>query len=279
MLNLMVQVVARPRPIVRHISSPDGPGLDPAEALVGGILRVGIQPGGGFAVRHLLEEPVLVVIAFADGVGDVVGEQERIAHAPAPEPVVRAVALVKFAAGAVGVADFPDLFAVAHGLPVQLAQVHRLARFNGDVGLGEFAQHPVGKRMQRVGAGADVGHGEFTVFAAIGPELVVIAVMRPSDQIAVARPQNKRAGSAGVIRVSQADGQMGQLGGGRLRVVEHKLAGDGAALIFVRVVHAVDPIVGPRGLCQLGFVQRILPKGHCIVMPDGWHGRIAGGGR
>jgi len=83
-LNLMVQVVARPRPMGAPHILPGCPGLNPAEALVGGILRVGIQPGGGFAVRHLLEEPVLVVIAFTDSEGDVVREQERIAARTSP---------------------------------------------------------------------------------------------------------------------------------------------------------------------------------------------------
>ena len=149
-------------------------------------MAAGFGQGVDVRVRHLLEEPVLVPIALADGVGDVVGEQQRVAHAPAPEPIV--VALEEFAAVAVRVADFPDLLAVAHRLPFELAQVEVLARLHRDVGLGVFAQHAVGKRVQRVGARADVGDGEFAVVGAIVPELVIISVMRPLTDIAVARP-------------------------------------------------------------------------------------------
>ena len=106
-----------------------------------------------------------------------------------------------------------------------------LAGLDGDVGLGEFAEHAVGKGVQRVSAGADVGDGEFAVVGAVGPELVVLRVVRPGHQIAVARPPGKRAAIAGVIRMSQADGQMRQLCRGGLRVVEHELAGDVAALV------------------------------------------------
>ena len=77
----------------------------------------------------------------------------------------------------------------------------------------------------------------------------------------------------------QADGQTGQLGRGRLRVVEDELAGDVAALVLVRVVHAADPVIGPRGLDLFGLGQRILPESGGVVMPHGRHGRIPGGGR
>ena len=107
--------------------------LDPTKALVGGIFRFRVQPRRRFAVRHLLEKPILVVIALADGVSDVVGEQQRIAQAPAPEPVVVAVAFEEFVAGAIWVADFPNLLAVAHWLPVKFAKVQILSGLDSDV--------------------------------------------------------------------------------------------------------------------------------------------------
>ena len=230
MLNLMVQVVARPRPQARHISCGAGWVIYPAEPLVQGILGGGILPVVGERVRHLLEEPVLVVVALTDGVGDVVGEQIAVAQTPAPQPVIGAVALVELAGGAIGIADFPDLLAIADRLPVEFAQIQVLARFDGDVGLGVFAEHSVGKRVERVRAGADVGDGEFAVLGAVGPELIVIPIVRPGYRRAVARPQLKRASITLVIRVSQADGQMREFLGSRLGVIEDELSGDIAAL-------------------------------------------------
>ncbi len=155
--------------------------LDPAESLIGRIFRVGIQPGGRLAVRHFLEEPVLAVIALADGVGQVVGEEERIAQAPAPEPIVRSIALEEFIGGAVGVADFPDLLAIADRLPFDIAQVQHLAGFDGDVRLGELAEDAVGEGVQGVGSGSDVGERELAVFAAVVPELIEFGVVCPID--------------------------------------------------------------------------------------------------
>ena len=129
MLNFTVQVVARPRPHCATCPVGAGRGLiDPAEALVGGIFGGGIHPGIGGGVRHLFEEPVLVVVALADGVGDVVGEEAGVAQRPAPEPVVVAVAFEELVGGAVGIADLPDLLAVADGLPVEFAEVERSCR-------------------------------------------------------------------------------------------------------------------------------------------------------
>jgi hypothetical protein len=58
-------------------------------------------------MRHLLKEPIPAVITLADRVGNVVREQIAITNAPAPEPIIGAVALVKFSASAIGIADFP----------------------------------------------------------------------------------------------------------------------------------------------------------------------------
>ena len=123
MLNLMVQVVARPRPRRAHMSCFRRGVVDPAEALVEGVFGFGILPGVGGGVGDFLEEPVFAVVAFADGVGDVVGEEIAVAEAPAPEPVVGAVAFEEFVSGAVGIADLPELLAVADGLPIELAEV------------------------------------------------------------------------------------------------------------------------------------------------------------
>src|ERR1035441_919216 len=60
----------------------------PAEALVVGVLGGGVQPGCGGRMRHFLEEPVLVVVALADGIGDVVREEAGVTQTPAPQPVV-----------------------------------------------------------------------------------------------------------------------------------------------------------------------------------------------
>src|ERR1035438_159907 len=104
---------------------------------------------------------------------DVVGEEAAVAQAPAPKPVVVGVALEEFVCSAIGIADLPDLLAIADGLPVEFAQVHALARFHGNRrGPVVFSKHSVGKRAQRIGAGADVGDGEAAVRGAFGPELV-----------------------------------------------------------------------------------------------------------
>src|SRR5208283_5916640 len=131
-----------------------------------------------------------------------------VAQRPAPEPVVGAVALEELVAGAIGVADLPDLPAVADGLPVELAQVQRLARFDRDVGLGVLAEDSVGEGMKRVGAGADVGDGEAAVVGAVGPELVVVAIVRPGDGGAVACAQLIAGCSTLIVRMGQTDGEM-----------------------------------------------------------------------
>jgi hypothetical protein len=53
-------------------------GVDPAKALVGGVRGRGIQPRGGFPVRHLFEKPVLVIIALPDRVSEVIRKEQRI---------------------------------------------------------------------------------------------------------------------------------------------------------------------------------------------------------
>ena len=162
---------------------------------------------------NLLEEPIFVVIALTDGVGDVIGKEKRIAEAPAPEPVVVAVALEEFVGGAVGVADFPDLFAVADGRPVELAEVEIFSCLDGDAGLCEFAEHTVGESVKGVFAGADVVDVEFAVVGSVGPELVIIPVVLPGDEISVAvEPLLEQCSDAGVIGVGEADSEMGKFG-------------------------------------------------------------------
>src|SRR5262245_30862706 len=99
---------------------------------MGGVLRVRVLPRHRRGVRRLLEEPVLPIVALPDGVRDVVRKEQRVAEAPAPEPVVFAVPLVELVAGPGGRADLPDLLAVTNGLPFELVEVHRLARLDGD---------------------------------------------------------------------------------------------------------------------------------------------------
>ena len=55
-------------------------------------------------------------------------------------------------------------------------------------------------------AGANVGDGEFAVLRAIGPELVIVAIVRPGDVVAVAGAELESAAVAGIIGVGEADG-------------------------------------------------------------------------
>src|SRR6202042_3452494 len=66
-------------------------------------------------------------------------------------------------------------------LPFNLAKVEILARLNGDVGLREFTKNAVGKRMQRVSAGTNIGDGEFAILVAVIPELIKLGIMGPVD--------------------------------------------------------------------------------------------------
>ena len=85
MLNLMVQVVARPRPnVAPHILARCVPAFTQPKRWLAGSFAAGFSQAVDCSVRHLLEEPVLVIIALADGVSDVVGEQERVAHSTSP---------------------------------------------------------------------------------------------------------------------------------------------------------------------------------------------------
>jgi hypothetical protein len=154
-----------------------------------------------------------------------------------------------------------------------------LPGLDGDIGLGEFTENAVGKGVERVGSGSDVGDLELAIIRAVVPELVVIAVVLPGDRVAVARPGDKSARRAGVIRMSQTDGEIGQFGGGGLRVVKDELAGDVGTLGFVRVVHSVDPVKRPRGLDLFGLGQGIVPEGKGVVMPRCRDGGIALRGR
>ena len=131
----------------------DGPGGGAAFAAAGAVVADD--------VRDLVDVPVFVEVALADGVVDVVGEEFGVLEVEAPVPVV--VALEELGGGAVGDADLPELLAVADGLPVELAEVERLARDYGDVGLGVLAEDAVGDGVKLVGAGADLGDGEVAV--------------------------------------------------------------------------------------------------------------------
>ena len=112
---------------------------------------------------HLLEEPVFVIIALADGIGNVVGKQAAVAQAPAPQPVIVGITLEELVSGAVGIADLPNLLAVADWLPVEFAEVDLLVCLDGDVCLGVFAQDSVRKGVQSVFTRADVGDGKSSV--------------------------------------------------------------------------------------------------------------------
>ena len=81
--------------------------------------------------------------------------------------------------------------------------------------------------------------------------------------------------------MSEANIQIGEALGSRLRIVEDELPGDGGASILVRVVHALDPAVGPCGLDRLRLLDRVLPQSDAVVVPFRGHGRhpAAVGGR
>ena len=127
--------------------------------------------------------------------------------------------------------------------------------------LGVFAEHAVGEGVQGVGAGADVGDGEVAVVGAVGPELVVVAVVRPGDDVAVAGAELISGAGAVVVGMGQADGEVGELLAGGLRIVEDELAGDGGAVIFVRDSPRPDPVIGPRGFDSLRFGDGVVPEG------------------
>ena len=76
-------------PIPPHILTGCGGKIDPAESLVGRILGGGIDETKVGRVRHFLKEPVLVPIALADGVDDVVGEQLARSAYPSPSASIR----------------------------------------------------------------------------------------------------------------------------------------------------------------------------------------------
>ena len=80
--------------------------------------------------------------------------------------------------------------------------------------------------------------------------------------------------------MGQTDGQVGEPGHGRggLRVVEHDLAAHRSALVLVRVIHAVDPVVGPLRGFLFGLGEGVLIQGVGIVRPRGRDRRVAGGG-
>ena len=140
-------------------------------------------------MRHLLEEPVLGRIALADGVGDVVGEEAGIAQRPSPQPVVGAIALEELVCGAVGIADLPELFAIADRLPVEFAEVQGFCLLRRSPSRSViFTEDSIGKGAQNVGAGPHIGDGESAISRAVHPELVVVSVMRPGYDVAVPWP-------------------------------------------------------------------------------------------
>src|SRR5687768_15654664 len=82
---------------------------------------------------------------------------------------------------AIGYAHFPDLLAAPRGFPDELAEINRLAGFDGDVGAGEFTEDAVGERTQGVLAGANLRNAEPAVLVSDDPELVVLGVGLPID--------------------------------------------------------------------------------------------------
>src|SRR6185312_3980171 len=87
-------------PLAPHVLLPIRK-IDPAEALIERVLRGGILPGIGGGVRNLFKEPVAMIVALADCVGDVVGEEIAVAERPSPQPVVGTVAFVELVGGSV----------------------------------------------------------------------------------------------------------------------------------------------------------------------------------
>jgi hypothetical protein len=194
---------------------------------------------------------------------------------PAPSPIVCTVTLQEFVACAVRIADFPKLLTIAHGLPFQFTQVGRLAGCNRYVRLGKLSQHPVGKRVQRVVAGSDIGYGERAVFISVGPELTVVPIGGPGDGFAIACPPLVFAAVTRIVGMSQSHGEIRQLCRRCLWIVENELAHDRAAFIFLWIVHAVDPIIQPLRFFDFCPVQRILPERRAIRRPRRRDNRIS----
>ncbi len=247
--------------------------VDPAEALVQRIGRLGVLPGVGRRVRHLFEEPVLAVIASADRIGHVVREEVAVAQRPAPQPVF--VPLVKLVAGPAGITDLPDLLAITHRLPVELAQVDVLARLDIDIGLGVFAEDTVGKGMQGIVARPDIVDRKAAVVRTLRPELIVVAIVRPGHGRAGAITHLVTTGVALIIRMGQADLQVWQSLASGLRIVEHQLAADRGALGPVRIIDAFHPVIGPGRLDRRRLGHGVVPQGQGVVAPGLGHGRRA----
>ena len=176
------------RPAVRLVFEVEGDGVGCRPA-VAADADVGDRPGVRvFVVRDMLEEPVLAEVALADHVVHVIGKEPGVLQRDARVGIF--IAFEEFRAVAVRDPDLPEGLAMANRCPWQLAQVERLARLDGDVGLRVLAEHAIGERVQGVVARTDVRDGEAAMVVAASPELVVLGVGLPVD-----RP--RRAGAPG----------------------------------------------------------------------------------
>ena len=82
--------------------------------------------------------------------------------------------------------------------------------------------------------------------------------------------------------MGEADGEVGEGLGGGLGIVEDELSGDGGAPVLVRVIHALDPGVGPGGFYSLRLLDGVSPQRELVVTPhlrNGGHTAAGGGGQ
>src|SRR5205807_1966121 len=105
----------------------------------------------------------------------------RVVVIEAPLPVMVAVAELRGAA--VRDPDLPYLPPVPDRRPGQPPQVGRLPGAHDNIRAAELAEDAVREGVERVRAGADVPDREAPVLAAMGPELVVLAVPLPVHRL------------------------------------------------------------------------------------------------
>ena len=191
-------------PAVRLIIEVEGDseGRRPAVAADAGVRdRPGVRV---LVVRDVLEEPVLAEVALADHVVHVIEEQPGVLQRNARVSIFPP--FEEFRAVPVGYPHLPEGLAMANGRPWQLAQVERLARLDGDIGLRVLAEQAIGERVQGVAARADIRDGEAALIVAARPELVVLGVGLPVDE-------SRRAGRRHELSATRRRGARGRPGG------------------------------------------------------------------
>jgi len=167
MLNLMVQVVARPRP-----QAGTCPGCrlgdSPSQTFdSGGPWRRDSSSRRRARAAPPRRTSPAMVVALANGVGDVRWGTCRRSADTSPQPIIGRRRPYRTCRRCDrDYADFPDLLAVSDRLPRRVCPDSGSCpsyRFDGDVGLGVLTEHSVRQETpwSVSGAGTDVGDGEF----------------------------------------------------------------------------------------------------------------------